>query len=395
MKPQQYDIVCVAQPAWSGPYAKSTVLLMKQLAVNHRILYVDYASTWKDLFVSFINGDFKKAWCMLGLNERIQMTGENDTTVAVLTLPPVLPLNFLPGGKFYRFLNKVNSWTAAISIRKAMRRLKFDSPVVINAFTPALGSGLLNKLNERATFYYCYDEITQAAWNNKHGGEMEECFAKEVNAVIVSSDALKTEKLSLNSQTLVVKNGVDTDVFFLSENELQERQRPIVGFVGSLDSRIDYQLLIKLIEQSPEFQFQFIGRATEEEFDKVKALPNVEWIPPVDYNRLPGFIQNFDVGIIPFVKSSFTEKIYPLKINEYLAMGKPVVMTSFASLPEFNDMVSIAEDANKFKEMIVAAVRGNSFGKMQQRESFAKKNSWKKRADEFSKIIGLIVSEKE
>ncbi len=394
MATHEFDIVCVAQPAWDGPYAKSTVLLMKEIAKHHRVLYVDYAATWKDFFVALIRGDYKKVLRMLGLRKRLKTIHSKSKKITVLTLPPMLPLNFLPPGLCYNILNKLNGWIAHFSIRKAMQKLQFKQPVVINAFAPGLGLGLLKKLHERATLYYCYDEISQAAWNKKHGGELEKNFAEKANGVIVSSDALQHEKATLNNHTFLVKNGVDTEVFHPVDFIRKTCVNPVIGFVGSLDSRIDYDLLDELISNSPEFRFKFIGRIVDHGFDKLRSKSNVEWIPPVNYTHLPRYIQQFDIGIIPFVKSQFTEKIYPLKINEYLAMGKAVVMTSFAPLSEFNHLVEKADSAEIFKDKIRKCLESNCAEKIEERKEFAKDNSWQKRADEFCNIIEKVVCEK-
>lgn len=392
------DIVCIAQPSWDGPYAKSTVLLMKELAHDHRVLYVDYAFTWNDFFKTLFKKQNAPVLQMMGLKDRVRVIQKDGKKIslAVLTLPPLLPINFLPHGWLYRVLNKINSLTASLSIHKAMERMKFRSPVVINAFSPALGLGLLDHLDEAMTLYYCYDEIKEAQWSGKHGGAMEKEFAAKADAIIVSSDSLGKEKAELNQETFVVKNGVDIN-FFQPSADASSTDAPtsVVGFVGSLDSRIDYTLLYDLITHSPEMHFRFIGRIVDPAFNPLLVLPNVEWIAPVAYSKLPSLIEKFDVGIIPFVISPFTEKIYPLKINEYLAMGKPVVMTSFADLPEFDTMAVRADSGAAFKAAILSALKTDSPEKHKQREQFARKNSWQERAREFTKIIETVGSEKD
>jgi glycosyltransferase involved in cell wall biosynthesis len=393
-----FDIVCIAQPSWDGPYAKSTVLLMKELAQRNRVLYVDYAFTWKDFFKTLLKKQKAPLLQMMGLKDRIRVIQKKgkEVSLAVLTLPPLLPINFLPHGWLYRLLNKINSLTASLSIHKAMERMKFDKPVVINAFSPALGLGLLHRLDETLTLYYCYDEIKEAEWSGKHGGAMEKEFAAKADAIIVSSDSLSKEKVTLNHETFVVKNGVDINFFQPSAQPVSKAEAvPVVGFVGSLDSRIDYALLKDLITHSPELHFRFIGRVVDSTFESLQTLPNVEWIAPVAYNQLPLLIEKFDVGIIPFVISPFTEKIYPLKINEYLAMGKPVVMTSFAALPEFDTMAVRADSGATFKAAIHSALKTDNLEKHSQREEFARKNSWQERAKEFNRIIETVGCEKD
>jgi glycosyltransferase involved in cell wall biosynthesis len=398
MKKNSFDIVCVAQPSWDGPYAKSTVLLMKELAQKNRVLYVDYPSTWKDFIQSLFKKQRTPILQMLGLKDRVRVVqkNKNGVSLAVLTLPPLLPINFLPHGWFYRLLNKINSITASLSIHKAMERMGFGRPVVINAFSPALGLGLLHQLNEKLTLYYCYDEIKEAVWSGKHGGLMEKEFAEKVDGIIVSSDSLGKEKEILNDETYVVKNGVDTNFFQPKANLAHDTKKPaVVGFVGSLDSRVDYMLLNDLIVHSPELHFRFIGRVVDTQFEMLQLLPNVEWVPPVPYHQLPALVEQFDLGIIPFVISPFTEKIYPLKINEYLAMGKPVVMTSFARLPEFDTVAVRADSGLAFKAAILSALKNDNPEKRQLRELFARRNSWKERAMEFDRIIETVSSEKE
>lgn len=394
---KEFDIVCVAQPSWNGPYAKSTVLLMKQIALRNRVLYVDYAFTWKDLFLSIFGKLDVPVLKMLGLKDRLRISivKNNEIRLAVLTLPPMLPLNFLPPGLLYKAFNSFNSWLAGFSIRKAARRIRFQKPVVINAFAPSLGLGLLHKLNEKLTIYYCYDEIKEAAWSGKHGGKMEQEFVEKSNAIIVSSDSLCKEKSILNKNIFVVKNGVDTNLFKTNGYVTAAKSKPVViGFVGSLDNRIDYELLTEVIQNSPELHFRFIGRIVDLRFKELEKFSNVEWISPVSYNHLPALIQDFDIGIIPFVRSAFTEKIYPLKINEYLAMGKPVVMTSFALLPEFDLVTMRADSPDEFRRALISGIETDSVAKINQRIAFAQNNSWEERSKELNEILELMSSEK-
>ena len=383
----------MAQPSWDGPYAKSTVLLMQELARGNRVLYVDYAYTWKDLVWSCLGKAKAPVLRMLGLRERLRIV-EPDTQgvgLAVLTLPPVWPLQFLPAGTWYEMVNKLNGWIVARAIRKAMRRLHFQSPTVINAFAPALGHALVGKLRESSTIYYCYDDIREAPWSGKHGGRTEARFAAMADAVVVSSAALQQDKLRMNPRTYVVKNGVDVQAFSSPRGPmLPRRPQPIIGFVGSLDGRIDYALLKYLILSSPDLRFRFIGRVVDPQFETLRYLPNVEWIPPVPYTALAEYVDDFDLGIIPFVRSAFTEKIYPMKINEYLAMGKPVVRTSFAELGEFEGIVSVADDPAAFKSAIAAELAGDALSKAMHRIYFANKNSWEARARELTKIINEL-----
>jgi glycosyltransferase involved in cell wall biosynthesis len=130
-----------------------------------------------------------------------------------------------------------------------------------------------------------------------------------------------------------------------------------------------------------------VGRVLDQSFNKLLAYKNVEWRKPVSYEELPAIINAFDIGLIPFVKSKFTEKIYPLKINEYMALGKPVVMTSFADLPEFKDYVLTGDYPDTFSDAIQLATLSKSASAADRRRAIARQNSWKERANQFQGIL--------
>jgi glycosyltransferase involved in cell wall biosynthesis len=98
---------------------------------------------------------------------------------------------------------------------------------------------------------------------------------------------------------------------------------------------------------------------------------------------LQGWVQQMDVCLIPFVKNKFTAGIYPLKINEYLAAGKPVVSTRFAPLQEFEEIVFLTEAA-QFGDAIQQALDN---GEKTEYQVFARKNDWMARAEQLEKII--------
>jgi glycosyltransferase involved in cell wall biosynthesis len=86
------------------------------------------------------------------------------------------------------------------------------------------------------------------------------------------------------------------------------------------------------------------------------------------------------VGLIPFVKNDLTAGIYPLKINEYLALGLPVVSTHFADLSDFQGVCTVADDTNTFLAAIAQALLPQPDGEQERRRRFAEQNTWAARA---------------
>lgn len=381
------DIVCIGIPKWEGNYAKSTVELLKELSKNHRILYIEYQYTLKDLLWGFTNKSIpvKK---LLGINPRIVEKKIEGRVIHVMTLPPLLPINWIGSFAIYLMGLRINSFILRRYIKKAIRRLAFKNHAVIYAFTPFYALHNINKLDESKNVYYCYDEIRESNWLKKYGGQVEELILPKVDKVIVTSDTLYQNRKLLAKKVYLVKNGVNYNVFARYFSEEIQVEKPIIGFVGSLDFRIDFKLLKDVISKFPKAKFIFVGRVESlTEVESLKSFPNVELVPPQPYEHLPQIIRNFSVGIIPFLTNEFTKSIYPMKINEYFALGKPVVMTSFANLPEFDGEIGVANNPEQFLSLLENEIKNDSSAKAIRRREMAKANSWEKRAELFSEYL--------
>ncbi len=389
------DIICHAFPAWEGNYVKSTVEITKAIAKQgHRVLYVDYAYTWTD-FAKSLFGKGNATWYrMLGITSRLRKIEVQNAHLFVLTLPPVLPANFLSNPYWYDAVNKWNSFFIGRTIRKAAKKLSMTAPVVVNAFNPSYGIHLASKLGEGKLVYYCYDEISAAAWANKHGARAEQAFVPKCDAVIVSSVGLQQKQALQHKAVSVVKNGVDAALFSAKirpedlpkiPNLLPNQQ--VIGYLGSIDDRLDFDLLEQLFTTFANKRFVFVGRVQNEAIRaRLLAFSNVFLSGAYPSDALPGWVACMDVCLIPFVKNDFTAGIYPLKINEYLAAGKAVVTTDFAPLDDFSDIVAIADTAETFKQAVKEALFEKKNQKAEQRQAFARKNDWAQRAQQFVSI---------
>ncbi|MEN7551580.1 glycosyltransferase [Rapidithrix thailandica] len=398
---QEYpDIICVAFPTWEGNYAKSTVQLISQLAKRHRVLYVDYEYTWKDVLMGSL-GKKEAPWKRItGINKRLRKLSTGyGSDVFVLTPPPVFPVNWVNSSRLYRKGIHFNTYLIRESILHASHIVGLNAPVVLNAFNPFYGLFSLGKLGESKNIYYCYDEISAAQWAGKHGPSLEKDFIRQVDAVITSSGALQKNKKSLNENCHLIPNGVDYQAFnqYCKDPDPHEKKEKVVGYVGSIDDRLDYTLLRQLIGQYPDYQFRFIGRIVEPELiQPLQAFQNVEFTGPVNYTKLPEKVAEFDVCLIPFVRNTFTQSIYPLKINEYLAAGKPVVMSRFSDhLDEFQHVSSICETPEAFCQAVANEIRQDTAQKVKARCKIAQENSWENRAKQFSDIVRQVTYENQ
>ena len=380
--------MCLATPTWEGDYNKSTVQLMSLVASTRRVLYVDYPYTLKDV-VSGLLGGRVPVRRILGLERRLRkMDASPPAHLFVYTPPPTLPINWVPLSFLYRILLKVNNWIVMRGTQRTMRTLGMVHPVVVNALNPFYGLYFMQKLAPRKVVYYCYDEISAAPWLSKHGAAAERQFVKKVDAIVTSSAALYQKKLAYGRPCFLVKNGVSFDLFHQYSNAPSDTSPTVVGYVGSLDERIDYALLEYIIRQSPQLPFRFVGRViATDSVDALRKYDNVVLLPPVAYAEVPKHVSDLAVGIIPFVKNEFTRFIYPLKVNEYLAVGKPVVMTNFTQLQEFAKVAQICDSKESFLRGIHQALLDTDEAMRTERTRVARQNSWEHRTQKFLEVL--------
>jgi glycosyltransferase involved in cell wall biosynthesis len=390
------NILCISVPPWKGEYASTIVELMKVLGRGNRVLYVQNPYTIKDIFSALIRRQkfpYRRAF---GMISRIQQFNTGGTGEVYVLVPPVtLTINFLPQGFLYDTLLKINGWLVRRSVTRYLRKLDMNSDLLnIVSFNPILGVVTARKFNEKLLLYHCYDEIKEAAWMKKHGPGFEKKFMAIADAVVVTSKGLLEKKRSFTQNCYLVKNAADIRLFSTAfEPDIPTRHT--VGFIGSLDNRIDYDLLVYLVESMPQAHFIFVGRMVDKDgVDRLKKFVNTEFPGSMPLEELPKFVRTFSAGIIPFVKNDFTKGIYPLKINEYLAAGIPVVSTDFSYLDDFSGHISVAKNQEEFRAYLLEEMNTDNFGKKQARQQAASQNTWENRVEQLSAIVKELEAKK-
>ncbi len=394
---QNENIVCVSNTTWEGFYTKSTVQLLSLLAKNNKVLFIEYPFTWKDLIFTLMKKGRAPVWRMLGLQKRIEVQQSAfKTEVFQFVLPPLLPVEFIKIEAVYQTLLKFNARVYAHFVKKALRKLKMDSPICINAYNAIYGNHLVGKLTEKLHVFYCYDGPDVRRYGNR-AVVADRGLAEKTDGLIVTSEFLAKAMEGLNKNTAVVKNGVDFAMFNQhAKSEINQNPRKKIGYIGSIDHRFNFEVVEYAIQNLPDFDFEFVGDQMNKNVAQVLAkYPNVKFFPPVKPWEVPDLLRKCDVGLIPYVCTEYTKNIYPLKINEYLSVGVPVVLTNFAHLPEFENVVAFAKNKESFCEEIRAAIETDNREKIKKRIEFAEKNSWENRAIQFGNEIEFFMKNKK
>lgn len=372
-------IICHSFPAWDTPYVKSTLELITRMASTHRVIFLDYPYTWKDVFTNEHSPNEALLKRSAGFREMKTEFGK----IEVYNSAPVIPVNWVSNRSLFYLIMKINAWIQSWTIKKIVKKVDFPNTVLINAFNPVYGFYTAEYWKNIPTTYYSYDNLEHTPWANKWGKIYEEKYLKQVAKVVVSSEGLREKFVNQHPKVSCVKNGVNLSHF--SQLSLQKNKSKKLGYLGAFDDRIDLRLLEKTATSFPEHLIEILGPVKR---DLPTGFPsNVVFLGPKQQDSLAEIVKNWDVALIPFVKNEFTKMIYPLKINEYLAVGVPVVCTSFGDLSDFKEIIRVGQDHEAFVEGVRKEIKYNNRLKASKRKDFASRNSWEARATEFLQAL--------
>ena len=223
---------------------------------------------------------------------------------------------------------------------------------------------------------------------------MDDETTRRADLVFIASATLLDDKLKLNCHTHVSPHGVDVDRFGQAQDARLEVPRdtaylphPVVGFFGLVERRIDLKLLDYLAEQRPQWTFLLIGRVAVPEH-QLPHRPNLHFVGKRSYESLPAYGKQFDAAIIPYRQTAFNYHANPLKLREYLAMGKPVVSVSTPEIEKYSDVVEIANSREEFLAKLDAILSQPQLpAEIQRRMSRVASEGWNAR---LSKVLGIV-----
>jgi hypothetical protein len=174
-------------------------------------------------------------------------------------------------------------------------------------------------------------------------------------------------------------------------DELKDVPRPIVGFYGALDDyTIDLELLIKVARRIRPATLLIIGPKAMD-ISRLVAEPNVKYLGPVPYPRLPTYAAQFDVALMPWLQNDWIKGCNPIKLKEYLSLGFPVVSIRFAELERYEHLVYGADSHDQFLDAVGRAIDEHDPALVEQRRASVRNDSWDSLADKAAALLGLGV----
>ena len=362
----EVGIVAFVPEEWGGPWLSRHQVLTR-LAKYVHIVWAEPARSWREL--------------VFGGGKPVNRSPRSETFSEGFYL--YQPERWLP--QFGRPA-WMDSWTAAERGRRAAALLRQRGCKTIIYY---LWRPYLDRVLESGSYdLSCYHIVDEYSFSSTELPltDREIKLIKRVDQVFIHSPALLERKGHFNPHTLFVPNGVNYQAFASHQEEpadLKSISHPRIGYIGVIKSQLDLRLLLGLATRHVEWSFVFVGPRNSLGMDallvgELSKLPNVHFLGHKPIEIACAYPQHMDVCLLPYKTNDYTKYIYPLKLHEYLAGGKPIVGTPIRSLLDFSHVIKLANTPEEWSRAISEslACNGMSSDQIHMRRNIAKQVDW-------------------
>lgn len=389
------DIVVVGLQPWDIRIGSNCKNIAIELAKHNRVLYVNAPIDWATRIRQ------RKEPAMIRRLE-ILKSGNNLVPVGgqIWNLYPaniIHSINWIPHQGLFRLLNLRNNQKFAADIRAAIKALDFRDIILFNDSDMLRSFHLPELLQPAISIYYSRDNLMAVPYFHKHGRELEPLLMAKSTLVCANSEYLANIGRRYNPYSFNIGQGCDLSLFDpvrkgAIPEDLAAITRPIIGYIGAILSyRLDLQLLEQICQKKPEWSFVFVGKE-DEGFagSALHGMENVHFLGLKKEDQLPTYLAYFDVAINPQSINAMTEGNYPRKIDEYLALGKPVVATATVTMSLFRDHVYMGRTSGDYIELIGRAIREDHPQLAERRIQFARTHTWENSVGAISDALDKV-----
>jgi teichuronic acid biosynthesis glycosyltransferase TuaH len=377
------DIIVVGIQAWDIEIGSNCKNIALEFAKNNRVLYVNppmvRSAMLRDKHKESIQ---KRIKIKNGLEPELEEIGTNLWNLYPKNL--VESINWIPNHSIFKILNKRNSRLFSNDIKSATAKLNFKNVILFNDSSMFLGLHLKEFIQPQIYVYYMRDYLVKVPYWQKHGEHIEPQVLKKADVLTTNSDFFASFGLQHNPKSFMVGQGCDVSLF-CDENdtikiplEFKKISSLVIGYVGSLTTlRLDIELLEFIAKERKDWSIVLVGPEDEGfKNSNLHHLPNVHFLGSKDSLALPNYVKGFDVAINPQLINDLTIGNYPRKIDEYLAMGKPIVATKTKTMNMFKEHVYLASTKEDYISLTEKALQENTSILIEKRIAFAKSHTW-------------------
>jgi len=374
---EKIDVVCFGgEDWWYHNRGHIDMQLMRRFARSGTVLYVNSIVMQKPNLrqaKKFVQKLIRKAKSIV--------TGLKKSDSGFWVYSPIsLPIHHIT------CLRHLNAMLLRFQLSWTLWKLGINNPIIWVACPAACDVAV--KMRHTKLVYQRTDRFEEYPnVDTKTIRQYDQRLKAAADLTVFVNKALYTEEMGQCRKAIYLDHGVDFDMFATAENseevpnDIRDIKEPIVGFFGGIDDHTsDIGFIENVIDLLPEMSFVFIGNASSDCFGLL-AKNNITMLGQKPYEQIPHYGKCFDVAIMPWRQNRWIEACNPIKLKEYLALGKPIVSTPFSELRKYKDVIYEAKTPEEFAECIEQALVEDNPERVAARRKKVQAFTWDSKAE--------------
>ncbi len=394
------DIIIVGQQPWDTSIGSNCKNIALEWSKYNRVLYVNSPLDRISKFRGKKDPKILKRVAIVRGTEP-GLISIKDNLWNLFPDEVIESINWINSQRIFELINKRNNRLFAKAILKAIEKLDFKNYILFNDNDMFRSFHLKYFLKPAVSVYYSRDFMLAVDYWKLHGTKLEPELIADSDICVANSTYLADYCRQYNSQSFYVGQGCELEIFSNCDEDIVPLdmisiKAPIIGYVGALQSiRLDIEILHHIATARPEWNIVLVGPEDDQfKSSLLHQLSNVYFLGSKDASSLPAYINVFDLCINPQIVNQVTIGNYPRKIDEYLAVGKPVVATKTEAMDIFKDFCYLAQTKEDYVHMIEEGLKSNNIDMKNKRRQFASTHTWENCVLEIDKAVSKWEVEK-
>lgn len=388
------DIIVYGLQAWDYDIASTCKYTAIEMSKNNRVIYVNPPMQRSSVIREKNDPRIQKR---IKINKGLEddLVQEMDNLWVLYPRIVAESINWIKSPTIFNYFNKRNDKKYAKEVLKATKRLSFSNYILFNDNSMITGFYFKELLNPDVFVYLLRDAVIHVDYHKRHGTRLQPQIIAKADFAVANSDYFANYERQTNPRSYMIGQGCDLALYNDDDNkliipdDLKNIKKPIIGYVGFLTTiRLDIDVLVHIAEQKPKWNIVLVGPEDEAfENSKLHKLNNVYFLGRKKPSELASYIKGFDVALNPQVVNMITDINYPLKIDEYLAMGKPTVATLTTFMSYFKNHTYLPSTKEEYVTEIEKALNEDSPSLQAKRKAYAGEHTWQNFVSKIYKYI--------
>ena len=278
----------------------------------------------------------------------------------------------------------------------------FDAPLLWY-YSPMDSAWSLGYFANRGIVYDAMDELSQFTGAPRSLVANEARLMEAADIVFAGGYELSLKKKQRHDNVHFFGCGVEVEHFAKVRDpnlsippDIDFMNRPILGWFGVVDERVDYHMVGEMARMKPEWSFAMVGPVVKIDPNLLPQFPNLYWLGSRDYQILPNYCKAFDINMMCFAINAATQYINPTKALEYLATGKPVISTAVKDVVrQYSDLIDIVKTTAEFVAAADRALHNPDQKRIARGIELAEQCGWDSTVANMEKLIHQAISKSD